>query len=201
MPITAVEKAEKIFRENNGIMRAYQAMKMGINQRTLKQMYEEGILVRESRGLYRLADLPPLSNPDLIQVAIKIPEAVICLISALNFHNLSTQIPYRIYIALPRKTNAPRINYPPLDIVYMSADPYIAGIEKHSIDGVLVRIYNQEKTIADCFKFRNKIGKDVALEALKDYLKLPDRQISTLIEYAKINRVENIMRPYLEASL
>jgi predicted transcriptional regulator of viral defense system len=96
---------------------------------------------------------------------------------------------------------APRIDYPPLDIVYLSSLPYTSGIEDHNLDGAVVRIYNREKTIADCFKFRNKIGKDVALEALKDYLRLPDRQISTLIEYAKINRVENIIRPYLEASV
>lgn len=194
-------KAEEIFRNHNGILRTGQAKKLGINEYTLVQMTEAGLLVREARGLYRLADLPPLSSPDLVKVAMRVPDSVICLISALSFHNLTTQIPYRVYIALPRSLKAPQFDYPPLDIVYMSADPYIAGIEKHSIDGVLVRIYNQEKTIADCFKFRNKIGKDVALEALKDYLKLPDRQISTLIEYAKINRVENIMRPYLEASL
>jgi predicted transcriptional regulator of viral defense system len=137
----------------------------------------------------------------LVRVATRVPESVICLLSALNFHNLTTQIPYRVYIALPQNTKAPISEFPPLDIVYMSANPYLAGIEEHSIDGVVVKIYNREKTIADCFKFRNKIGKDIALEALKDYLRLPDRQISLLLDYARINRVENIMRPYLEASL
>ena len=195
------EKAEKIFRGHNGIMRTSQAVKMGINQHTLIGMYEEGILVREARGLYRLADLPPLSNPDLVHVASRVPESVICLISALNFHNLTTQIPYRVYIALPQKTKAPKLDFPPLDLVYLSQKPYFAGIEEHFIDGVVVKIYNREKTVSDCFKFRNKIGKDVALEALKDYLRLPDRQINLLLEYARINRVENIMRPYLEASL
>jgi len=197
----AFEKAEIIFRENNGIMRTSQAIKMGINQHTLIQMYEEGILVREARGLYRLADLPPLSNPDLVHVSTRVPDSVICLISALNFHNLTTQIPYRVYIALPQNTKAPISVFPPLDIVYLSSKPYLAGIEEHLIDGVLVKIYNREKTVSDCFKFRYKIGKDVALEALKDYLRLPDRQISILLDYAKINRVENIIRPYLEASL
>ena len=195
------KKAEKIFREHNGIMRTSQAVKMGINQHTLIRMYEEGVLVREARGLYRLADLPPLSNPDLVHAATRIPESVICLISALNFHNLTTQIPYRVYIALPQNTKSPNLDYPPLDIVYLSSKPYFAGIDEHLIDGVLVKIYNQEKTVSDCFKFRNKIGKDVALDALKDYLSLPDRQISLLLEYSRINRVENIIRPYIEASL
>jgi predicted transcriptional regulator of viral defense system len=201
MSRTSFEKAEKIFREHNGIMRTSQAVKMGINQHTLIRMYEEGVLVREARGLYRLSDLPPLSNPDLVHVATRVPESVICLISALNFHNLTTQIPYRVYIALPQNTKSPNLDYPPLDIVYMSANPYLAGIEEHSIDGVVVKIYNREKTISDCFKFRTKIGKDIALEALKDYLRLPDRQISLLLKYASVNRVENVIRPYIEASL
>ena len=123
------------------------------------------------------------------------------MISALNFHNLTTQIPYRVYIALPQNTKSPNLDYPPLDIVYLSSKPYFAGIDEHLIDGVLVKIYNQEKTVSDCFKFRNKIGKDVALDALKDYLSLPARQISLLLEYSRINRVENIIRPYIEASL
>jgi predicted transcriptional regulator of viral defense system len=195
------EKANAIFNQNNGIVRAGQAKKLGVHQQTLADMVDAGILVRETRGLYRLADLPPLSNPDLVQVAIRVPESVICLISALSFHNLTTQIPYRVYIALPQKTKAPHLDYPPLDIVYLSSKPYFAGIEEHNIDGVLVKVYNREKTVSDCFKFRNKIGKDVALEALKDYLRLPDRQINLLLEYSSTNRVENVIRPYLEASL
>jgi len=195
------EKAKVIFNQNNGILRTGQAKKLGVHQQILADMVEVGILVRESRGLYRLADLPPLSNPDLVHVAKRVPESVICLISALNFHNLTTQIPYRVYIALPRNNKPPRIDYPPLDIIYMSSKPYFAGIEEHNIDGVLVKVYNREKTVSDCFKFRNKIGKDVALEALKDYLRLPDRQINLLLEYSRVNRVENIIRPYLEASL
>jgi predicted transcriptional regulator of viral defense system len=199
MSCKSFEEAELIFRQYNGILRTGQAVKLGINQNTLIQMYKAGILVREARGLYRLADLPPLSNPDLVQVAVRVPESVICLISALNFHNLTTQIPYRVYIALPQNVKAPQFEYPPLDIVYLSTDPYSAGIEDHLIDNVSVHIYNREKTVADCFKFRNKIGKDVALEALKDYLSLPDRNTTRLLEYAHINRVEKVLRPYLEA--
>lgn len=201
MPRKSFEKAEELFRQNSGILRTSQAKKLGINEYTLVQMTEAGLLIREARGLYRLADLPPLSNPDLVKVSMRVPDSVICLISALNFHNLTTQIPYRVYIALPRSVKAPRLDYPPLDIVYLSLLPYTTGIEDHNLDGAFVRIYNREKTIADCFKFRNKIGQDIALEALKDYIRLPDRQLNLLLEYASIDRVQNVMRPYLEASL
>lgn len=195
------ENAIDIFRDRNGILRTGQAKKLGIDQPILTQMCEEGLLVKEARGLYRLADLPPLSNPDIVQVAVRVPHSVICLISALNFHQLTTQIPYRVYIALPQNIKSPRIEYPPLDIVYLSNKPYTAGIEDHILDGVSVRIYSREKTIADCFKFRKKIGLDVSLEALKDYLRQPDRDIQGLLDYASINRVEQLIRPYIRAAL
>ena len=195
------EIAEKIFRENNGILRTAQAKKLGIHEPILIQMCNEGLLAKESRGLYRLADLPPLSNPDLIHMAIRVPNSVICLISALEYHDLTTQIPYKVYIALPRETKSPRIDYPPLDIVYLSKKPYSAGIEEHMLDGVPVRIYSREKTVADCFKFRNKIGLDIALEALKDYLRQPNRNLEELLNCARVNRVEKIMRPYMQAVL
>jgi len=194
-------KAEEIFRQHNGILRTGQAKKLGVDQPILIQMCEDGLLVREARGLYRLADLTPLSNPDFVQVAIRISDSVICLISALNFHNLTTQIPYCVYIALPQNTKAPRIDYPPLDIVYLSETPYATGIEEHTLDGVTVRIYSREKTIADCFKFHNKIGMDIAIEALKDYLHLPDRNLGELLRCARVDRVEKTMQPYIKAAL
>jgi predicted transcriptional regulator of viral defense system len=195
------ENAVNIFKNHNGILRTGQAKKLGIDQPILVQMCEEGLLVKEARGLYRLADLPPLSNPDIVQVAMRVPNSVICLISALNYHQLTTQIPYRIFIALPQNTKSPRIDYPPLDIVYLSKKPYLAGIKEHILDGVSVKIYNREKTITDCFKFRNKIGLDIALEALKDYLRQPNRDIQGILNYARINRVEKVIRPYLQAAL
>jgi predicted transcriptional regulator of viral defense system len=195
------EIAGKIFRENNGLLRTSQAKKLGINEPILIQMCAEGLLVKESRGLYRLADLPPLSEPDLIQIASRVPQAVICLISALSYHQLTTQIPFKVYIALPQETKAPRIEYPPLDIIYLSVKPYFSGIEKHNLDGVSLQIYSREKTVADCFKFRNKIGLDIALEALKDYLRQPNRNIEELVKCARVDRVENIIRPYLQAVL
>jgi len=194
-----IEFAENIFRENNGILQTGKAKKLGIHEPILVQMCKEGILVKVSRGLFRLADLPPLSNPDFVQIAARVPNSVICLISALSYHQLTTQIPYKVYIALPRETKAPRIEYPPLEIVYLSKKPYYAGIEDHNLDGVPVKIYSREKTVADCFKFRNKIGLDIALEALKDYVRQPNRSIDEILNYARIDRVEKTIRPYLQA--
>jgi predicted transcriptional regulator of viral defense system len=193
--------AEEIFQRHNGILRTRQALELGINRPTLSRMVKAGILVRESRGLYRLTAQQPLSNPDLTMVALRVPSAVFCLISALNYHNLTTQIPYQVYIALPRDTKAPKLDYPPINITYFSEAPYSAGIEEHTLDGISVRIYCREKTIADCFKFRNKIGQDVAIEALKDYLHQAGRDVHKLLEYAAIDRVSKIILPYLKGSL
>lgn len=194
------QEAEKIFRKNNGILRTSEAKELGIAETILNRMVEDGLLVKEVRGLYRLADVM-LRKPDLVQVSKLVPKSVVCLISALDFHNLTTQIPKKVYIALPREIKAPRVDYPPLDIVYLSKEPYSAGIEEHEIDGVAIRIYDKEKTIADCFKFRNKIGLDIAIEALKDYLSLGEINLDKLSSYAEIDRVKSIITPYVRASL
>jgi len=193
--------AINIFNTNNGILKMAQADKLGVDSKTLLEMTDAGLLVKESRGVYRLANMPPLSNPDLVQVAMRVPAGVVCLISALAFHNLTTQIPHKVYIALPTDVKKPRIDYPPIEVIWLSEKTYSSGMEEHTIDGVKVRIYNREKTVADCFRFRNKIGQDIALEALKDYLRRPDRNIEHLLNYARINRVHNVMMPYLKAAL
>ncbi len=195
------QKAEKIFRDHNGILQTNQAIKLGINQRTLAEMKELGLIIRVSRGIYRLRDVPPLGYPDLVTVSLRIPDAVICLISALAIHNLTTQIPYKIYVALPQPIKRPRIEYPPIDIVWLSDKPYHAGIEERTIDSVTVRLYNREKTIADCFKFRNKIGQDIAIEALKDYMSDPGANVERVLHFSKINRVDRIIKPYIESMI
>jgi hypothetical protein len=128
MPRKSFQTAEQIFRENNGLLRTGQAKRLGIHEPTLIQLWQAGLLEKEARGLYRLADLPPLSHPDLVQIAMRVPKAVFCLISALDFHQLTTQIPHKLYIAIPRETKAPRIEYPSLDIIYLSKRPYSAGV-------------------------------------------------------------------------
>jgi predicted transcriptional regulator of viral defense system len=162
-------------------------------------MVKTGELVREAQGIYRLSDTDPLGNPDLVSISLRVPRAVFCLISALYFHGLTTQIPHYVYFALPRDVKTPKIQYPPIRVFHLSEKPYRAGIVEHELDGVKVKMYNREKTIADCFKFREKIGMDVALEAVKDYLRQPRPNVSLLMKYARINRVEKVMRPYMEA--
>lgn len=193
------DKAQEIFRQDQGILRTSKAKRLGINESTLKRMVEAGLLVKEARGLYRLADEPPLSNPDFVQVAIRIPAGVICLISALNFHDLTTQIPHKVYVALPRGTKRPQIDYPPLDFIWPVDRIYSAGIETHVIDGVRVRIYSKEKTIADCFKYRSKVGLSIAVEALKDYLHRKGRDVDALLHYSRVDKVERIITPYIKA--
>jgi len=193
-----IEKALDVFRQHDSILRTSQAIQLGIAPRTLYALYEDGLLVKVTRGVYRLAEAEPLSNADLIQVALRIPKGIICLISALSYHNLTTQIPHQVYVALPLDAEKPRLAYPPVRLFWLSKPVYSAGIEEHLMDGTTVFIYNREKTIADCFKYRNKIGLDIAIEALKKGLD-QDCDIELIMEYARIDRVEKVMRPYMEA--
>ncbi len=182
-----------------GLVRATQARELGIQSRVLKQLVQQNKLVQISRGLYRIPGKHPISNPDLFTVAARIPNAVICLVSALSFHDITTQIPNKVFIALDRTTETPRLDYPPLSIHRFSGKAFTEGIETHSIDGIEVKVYSAEKTLADCFKFRNKIGMDVAIEALKFYRLRKKIKLVDVYHFARICRVENIMRPYLEA--
>jgi predicted transcriptional regulator of viral defense system len=195
------DAALKIFEDYHGLLKTAQAKRLGLAETTLARMLEAGLLVKESRGLYRLAGNPPLNNPDLVQVALRVPAAVISLISALAFHDLTTQIPHKVYIALPKSVKRPRLEYPPLDVVWLTDKAYQAGIAEHRLDGVPVRIYSPAKTVADCFKFRNKVGDDIALEALRDYLRRPGADLAELMSCARIDRVEKIMLPFIRASL
>jgi predicted transcriptional regulator of viral defense system len=190
--------AEAIFQQNNGLLRLSHAKRLGIDEKTISQMTAAGLLTRESLGIYRLASSPPLSYPDQVIVALRARQSVLCLISALSFHQLTTQIPHRVYIALPRGTKRPEMTYPPLQVITLSQTAYSAGIEIHQLDDVPVSIYGKEKTVTDCFKFRNLIGPEVALEALKAYFAEQQPRINELLRYARINRVEKLMRPYLE---
>jgi predicted transcriptional regulator of viral defense system len=195
------KKAKNIFHRNGGVLRMSEALSAGIHRRMLYSMLEAGVIEQLSRGLYRLADLPPLGNPDLVSVSLKIPNGVICLISALAYHEITTQVPHEVYVALDRGTEAPRLNHPPLRVFWFSGEAFTVGIEKHKIDGVPVHIYSAEKTIADCFKYRNKIGLDTAIEALKLYRERKRFKGDDLVKFSKVCRVEKVMRPYLEALL
>ena len=192
-------KYKKIFSNHNGILRVSTAVELGVPQHVIYKMVDEGELIRETEGIYRLKGSEPLGNPDLVQISLRVPRAIICLISALYFHELTTQIPHQVHFALPRDVKTPKIKYPPLKAFHFSEASYTAGVEEHLLDGVPVKIYSKEKTIADCFKFREKIGPHIALEALKDYLNLPGPDVQLVMRYAQVNRMENVMRPYLES--
>jgi predicted transcriptional regulator of viral defense system len=193
--------AVDLFREHNGVLHTAEALRLGIHPRTLYALRDAGVLLQLSRGLYRLADLPPLANPDLVTVALRLPQAVICLVSALAFHDLTTQVPHAVDVALHSGAGRPALDHPPLRTFWFSGRAWSEGVEVHQLDDTPVRIYGPEKTVADCFKFRHKLGLDIALEAIRLYRKRRDFNIGTLLRYARICRVERVMQPYLEAIL
>ena len=200
-PPSPARLAVELFREHNGALHTAEALRLGIHQRTLYALRDAGVLQQLSRGLYRLADLPPMANPDLMIVALRLPQAVICLVSALAFHDLTTQVPHAVDIALHSGAGRPTLDNPPLRTFWFSGPAWSEGVETHQLDGMPVRIYSPEKTVADCFKYRYKLGMDIALEAIRLYRKRKDFNIGTLLQYARICRVEKVIRPYLEAIL
>ena len=195
------ERPEEIFRKHGGQLRMSEALKYGITRYMLYSLRDKGVIEQVSRGIYRLVEMPPISNPDLVTVSLRFPNAVICLVSALAYHDITTQIPHVVFVAVPRNSRIPSLNHPPIQAHRYSNTAYKSGIEEHPIDGVAVKIYNPEKTMADCFKFRNKIGMDVVLESLKLYKARKYFNPGKLLRYAKICRVEKVMRPYLEATV
>ena len=161
-------------------------------------MRDAGVIIQESRGLYRLDGVELTTHPDLVQVCQRVPKAVVCLISALDFHDLTTQIPHQIAIALPRGARKPKLDYPRIQVVHMAELAYESGIETHDADGFSIRVYSAEKSIADCIKFRRRLGTDVVQEALHLYLSRPPIRLDALLSFAQINRVESLLRRYLE---
>jgi predicted transcriptional regulator of viral defense system len=195
------KRPEEIFRKYGGRLRMSEAIKHGITRYMLYTLRDKGVIEQVSRGIYRLMELPPISNPDLVTVSLRFPHAVICLVSALAYHDITTQIPHAVSVAVPRSSRVPSLDYPPVRAHRFSKDAYESGIEEHRIDDVPVKIYCPEKTLADCFKFRNKIGMDVVLEALTLYRTRKKRNFGELLIYARLCRVEKVMRPYLEATV
>jgi predicted transcriptional regulator of viral defense system len=189
----------KVFIDHHGILRSSEARKLGIHPQTLSRMLADGRLIKEERGLYRLSEIQPSGDPDLIHIAKLVPRGIICLVSALRFHELTTQIPKAIWLAIRQDMKKPKFTHPPIEVIWLSGDAYTSGIETHEMDGIEVSIYNPEKTVADCFKFRNKIGLEIAIEALQEYLRQPNRDLDLLLHYARIDRIRNVIEPYLRA--
>ena len=185
--------------EQMGIIRPRDVEAAGFSRVYLRRLYIRGYLIRVGHGLYALPNALDSEHLSIAEVAKRVPNAVVCLISALSFHNLTTQIPHRIWIAIENKNWEPKFDYPPIELVRLTGPAFSFGIEEHEVNQVTVRVYSPAKTVADCFKFRNKIGLDVALEALREALRNKRVTVDEVAQAAKVCRVENVMRPYLEA--
>ena len=184
---------------NSGVVSTAEVRSRGIHHEYLRQMCVKGELVRVGRGLYSLPDADVTVHHGLAQAAKAVPKGVICLLSALRFHEIGTQAPHEVWMALDRRAARPRARHPKTRIVRFSGKALTEGVDEHTIEGVQVRIYDPAKTVADCFKYRNKIGLDVALEALREVLRSRKCSTDELWKYAKICRVTKTMRPYMEA--
>ncbi len=198
MSKTNEEIIKEIFKQHN-VVRLRDFIKAGIHQQIIMRMVNAGKIQRISRGLYMLEESDITANHSFVEVSCKIRKAVICLISALQFHDIGTQLPNKIWIAIPRTNTKPNFTNPPLNINWYSGRAYTEGIEIKVIEGIPVKIYNIPKTIADCFKFRNKIGMEVAIESLKECVREKKVNTEDIMYYASICRVSNIIKPYMES--
>ena len=197
--VSQESKVVQVFRRAGGVLRTAQALRAGVHRRDLYALRDAGVLASLSRGVYRLAELSPLSDPDLVTVAIRVPKAVIALVSALHVHGLTTEIPHQVSIALPRGTARPRLDWPPIRVYRMSGVMFTSGIETLERDGVSVRVYDAAKTVADCFKFRNRIGIEVGIEGLRTGLAERKFTAAQILRAARLCRVDSIVGPYLAA--
>jgi predicted transcriptional regulator of viral defense system len=184
---------------DQGLLRAGQLHALGVGRVVLTRLVASGLLERVGRGVYRLPGTQASEHESLATVAVKVPQAVFCLLTALQLHGLTTQLPRQVWIAMPQGSHTPTLDYPPVKMVQFSGEAYAQGVEIMAADQVPLRLYGVAKTVADCFKHRSKIGLDVALEALKEALASGKTNADELWRYAKLCSVANVMRPYLEA--
>ena len=183
----------------HGIVRPRDIEALGLPREYLIRLHRQGKLKRPTRGIYTLPDADITEHHSYAEVTKRVPQATLCLLSALVFHEITTQNPASVWIALSKGARTPILASPSLRIVRLSGPSLTDGIDKHQVEGVTVRVYSAAKTVADCFKFRNKIGLDVAIEALKDCLRQKKASINEIYRYAKVCRVSNVIRPYMEA--
>ncbi len=182
-----------------GIARSRELEAAGVNRTQIRRLVARGAIERVGRGLYRLPGAPRSERQDLAAAARRVPGGVICLLSALRFHGLTTHNPFEVWLAIDRKAWRPRVDHPPLRLVYLSEPALRAGVEEHEIDGVPVPVFSAAKTVADCFKFRNKIGTDMAVEALRDFHRRNPKKLDALWRFAELDRVTRVLRPYLQS--
>jgi predicted transcriptional regulator of viral defense system len=200
MAATAHRKVLNLLR-HAGTARSQELVAAGATRSELSRLVAAGELLRVARGIYALPDHQPSEHGSLASVAKRAPGVVFCLLTALRLHDLTTQSPFEVWIAIGNKSHPPRLDYPPLRTVRFSDASLRAGVEVRHIDGTAARVTNPAKTVADCFKFRSKIGLDVAIEALRDALRSRKASVDDLWRYARIDRVSNVMRPYLDSAV
>ncbi|MFG6447500.1 AbiEi antitoxin N-terminal domain-containing protein [Roseateles sp. BYS180W] len=181
------------------VLRAADVREQGWSPQLLIRLHQSGKLQRIARGLYGLPEAEVTEHQTLLEVCQRVPKGVLCLLSALQFHGIGTQLPHEVWLALPEGSQTPALSYPQLRITRLRGLAYREGILSVTDHGAAIRVYSAAKTVTDCFKFRNKIGLDVALEALKDAWRSRKVTMAELSHFAKINRVERVMQPYLEA--
>ncbi|MEP0546993.1 MAG: type IV toxin-antitoxin system AbiEi family antitoxin domain-containing protein [Rhodothermales bacterium] len=182
-----------------GVLRPKDLAPLGIPRQTLARLHRRGVFDRVGRGLYVLADADVTEHHTLAEAARRVPRGVVCLLSALRFHDLTTQDPFDVWLAIENKARRPEPDTVPLRIVYVSGDAFTHGVETHEVEGIEVRVYGPAKTVADCFKYRSRVGLDVAIEALRDYRRSEGFDADALWQAAKVCRVSTVIRPYLEA--
>lgn len=195
-----IPAALRVFRLHGGSLRTKHALALGIHPATLYKLRDSGQVTELARGLYRLADAGEFENPDLAIVGVRAPEAAVCLTSALSFHGVTTQIPSVVHLAVPRGSyHRMKLDPLPVQVYRYDAKTFAAGLETHHVGGVKVRIYGVARTVADVFKFRNKLGIDVAVEALRLARERKKLQNRELLHFARLLRVETLMRPYVQS--
>lgn len=185
--------------DKQSVIRSADLERLAVPRNYLGRLVREGRLERIGRGLYSSADHPPSEHRTLVEVCRKIPRAVVCLSSALRFHELTTENPFEVWIALKPGSWSPRMEYPPVRVVRFSEPALTFGVVKHLVEGTEIRVYTPAKTVADCFKFRSKVGTELALQALRECFREKKATMDELWEAAKVCRVANIMRPYMES--
>lgn len=200
MSQTQIQCVLKLFDKTTTI-RASDLKEKDIPRSVLARMVSAGLLEKVSHGLYRKTNTQMSEKEEMVNIALRVPQAIFCLFTALQFHELTTQLPREIWIAIPQGSHKPKIDYPPIQIIRPTKKIYDEGIDIVIVDQVPIKIYNPAKTVVDCFKYRNKIGMDVALEALKDALHQKKVTSDELYYFAKIERVQKIILPYMEAIL
>ena len=192
-----MDKILKYIKKKGGYARQTELREHGFQSRDITELFKEGVLEKVQPGIYKLKNSDITSG--LVDVSKAIPQAVIALASALAHHELTTFNPSKVHLAIPNDSKPPKLNFPPVEVYYFRERQYEAGIDEIKVHGHTVRIYNQEKTVCDMFRYRNKLGEDLALEGLKNYIDRPDANLNKLQEYMKICRVKTVMKPYLKA--